>query len=216
MDDPAFSILTPLRNGVQYLPEAVASVRAQTCGDWEHIIGVNGFPVGSDVHRAASACCDRVYVFGDCGNQGDALTRLAGLARGEFVAVLDVDDTWEPTKLEKQLTVLRDGWDVVGTLANYFGNCTEKVGVLPGPVTLDDLRLRNCFAHSSVTMRRDIARWPNTPYCVDYSLFLRLASEGRAMMNLNEQLTWIRTHDQQHAAGKNDDAAMELRRRYSA
>ena len=47
------SILIPLYNGVEFLNEAIISIRNQTYQNWEVIIGINGHPKSSDVYFQA-------------------------------------------------------------------------------------------------------------------------------------------------------------------
>lgn len=83
---------------------AVRSVLAQTHADLELIVVVDGAD-GATEHVLAG-CADprlRVVVRPTRGGQGAAINTGLALARGEFVALLDDDDTWLPAKLARQL-----------------------------------------------------------------------------------------------------------------
>ena len=97
------------KNYARFLPAAVESVLAQTFADWELLI----IDDGSTDHTPAAVrpflADPRVRYFrSDRLGQPRAKNLGIGLSRGEFVAFLDADDAWQPTKLEKQLALFRD------------------------------------------------------------------------------------------------------------
>ncbi len=87
---------------------ALASVVAQTMTDLEIIVVVDGTDPATE---AAVAAIDdprlRVVVLPVATGAPTARTTGIGLARGTFVALLDDDDLWLPTKLERQLDLIR-------------------------------------------------------------------------------------------------------------
>lgn len=221
------SILMALRNGVEFLPEAVASVKAQTYRDWSLHIGVNGFSWGSDValtarkHRSRQIVVDELL---NCNNKPQTLNVLAGVTATvdllqvestarSLIAILDVDDLWEPNKLKKQLAVIEQGYDVVGTAAHYFGLRNHPIEVNSGEITFDMLLERNHIVNSSALMRRECAVWEDTDGLDDYPLWLKLAREGKKLYNLPDMLTKIRVHHNQHFAGERDNSD-EIRERW--
>ena len=122
-----FSVLIPLYNGIELLKEAVDSVRAQTYPEWEVIIGVNGHPQGSDVYKEALALANapsalanaplalaeshiRVIDLYDLPEKGKsaALNAMLPYAKFSHIAILDADDIWLPTKLEKQFPFVKE------------------------------------------------------------------------------------------------------------
>lgn len=101
------SVLIPNYNYAQYIEKAVESVERQTYRNFEIIVVNNGSTDNSlEVLRALG---NRITLV-DQKNLGQSGSRNSGLkhARGEFIAFLDADDTWEPTKLEKQVALFRD------------------------------------------------------------------------------------------------------------
>jgi glycosyltransferase involved in cell wall biosynthesis len=83
---------------------AVESVLAQTHDELELIVVVDGPDAATeDVLRAYADPRLRVVVRPARGGQAAALNTGIALARGAFVAFLDDDDTWLPTKLARQL-----------------------------------------------------------------------------------------------------------------
>jgi len=104
---PKASVVIPSFNRADLLPSAVGSVLTQTMSDLELIVIDDG---STDETRTAcvqlSASDSRIrYLYQD--NQGLPAARNAGIraAQGEYVAFLDADDCWMPTKLEKQLAM---------------------------------------------------------------------------------------------------------------
>jgi len=100
------SVIIPAYNAMAYLPETVASVLGQTLKDFELIIVNDGS--SDDVETWFSQLTDpRVRLISQS-NQGLACARNTGIAntQGEYIAFLDADDLWEPTKLEKQLQLM--------------------------------------------------------------------------------------------------------------
>src|SRR5690349_15016470 len=90
------SIIVPCYNYARFLPDAVASVLAQTFEDWELIVVDDGSTDASlAVARQLIARHPdrRMRVFHQS-NQGNAATRNTGaqLAVGEYIMFLDADD----------------------------------------------------------------------------------------------------------------------------
>ncbi|ATW04373.1 glycosyltransferase family 2 protein [Sphingorhabdus sp. YGSMI21] len=99
MTKPAISIVMPVYNVEHYVTEAIESVLAQTFGNFELIIVDDG---GSDssVDICASYADPRIRIIAQP-NRGLAGARNSGIsaARGEYIALLDADDSWDPEKL---------------------------------------------------------------------------------------------------------------------
>lgn len=99
------SVVIPLYNAVEVIAETIESALAQTWTDREIVVIDDGSTDGSG---------EAVRIFGDriryhrFENAGVAKSRNRGIAlsRGKYVALLDHDDLWDPTKLEKQVRVL--------------------------------------------------------------------------------------------------------------
>lgn len=106
------SVIIPFRNAERFLSEAIESVLAQTCSDWELILVDDG---ASD--RSSQIAQDYVtgsnrkirYVRHDGHrNRGVTASRNLGVrsSTGEFLAFLDSDDVWFPSKLDHQLKLM--------------------------------------------------------------------------------------------------------------
>ena len=106
MSLPALSVLMPVHNAAATLAASVASVQAQTLGDWELWLIDDASTDGSGALAAHLAAGDpRIRVLSLPANRGAAAARNAGLeqARGRYIAFLDADDLWQPDKLAAQL-----------------------------------------------------------------------------------------------------------------
>jgi glycosyltransferase involved in cell wall biosynthesis len=105
---PLVSIVIPVFNAEQFLGKTISSVQQQTYQKRETII-VNDGSTDSSVQIASKyALSDpRIKVITQI-NGGVASARNCGLqnASGEYVAFLDADDLWHPTKIERQIELL--------------------------------------------------------------------------------------------------------------
>src|SRR5262249_21308915 len=100
---PAVSVVMAAKNYARFLPEAVESVFAQTFADGELLVIDDGSTDDTPGAVKPFLADARVrYLRSDRLGQPRAKNLGIGLSRGEFVAFLDADDAWEPTKLEKQ------------------------------------------------------------------------------------------------------------------
>jgi glycosyltransferase involved in cell wall biosynthesis len=103
---PKVSIVIPTYNAMKYLPTTVESVLHQTFTDFEVLIINDGSSDG--VEEWVSGLTDRRIRLISQANQGLPGARNTGItqAQGKYIAFLDADDLWEPTKLEKQVRCL--------------------------------------------------------------------------------------------------------------
>jgi glycosyltransferase involved in cell wall biosynthesis len=129
---PKVSVVIPAYNAMTYLPETVESVLRQTFTDFEVLI-INDGSSDHIVQWASQIVDPRVKLISQ-ENQGLPGARNTGIAhaQGEYIAFLDADDLWEPTKLEKQVRCLDDTPEVglVHTwmlLVDEQGKSTGKV-----------------------------------------------------------------------------------------
>jgi glycosyltransferase involved in cell wall biosynthesis len=110
--NPIVSVIIPAYNRPQLLVRTIKSVIGQTFKDWELIIVDDGSPnkkvkqVVKDLQKQDK----RILYFWQKNSGGPAGPRNVAIkkARGEYIAFLDADDEWLPTKLEKQLKLFKE------------------------------------------------------------------------------------------------------------
>lgn len=110
---PAISVVLIFFNEDRFLPEAVASVFAQTFSDWELLLVDDGSTDGSTAiaHGYARDRPGRIRYLDHPGhdNLGMSAARNRGIseARGAYLSFLDADDVWLPRKLEQQFAAIK-------------------------------------------------------------------------------------------------------------
>jgi glycosyltransferase involved in cell wall biosynthesis len=105
-DVPKVSIIIPAYNAMQYLPETVASALNQTYRNFEIVLVNDGSSDNIQEWVEAQTIPQLRLISQE--NRGLSGARNTGIreARGTYIALLDADDLWEPTKLAKQVQVL--------------------------------------------------------------------------------------------------------------
>lgn len=191
------SILMPVMNGSEFLFDSVPSVQAQTIDNWELLIGINNISRRSAIYERIRSFEDRkvrIFDLGEASGADEARLRLLEMAAGEFICPLDVDDTWHPKKLARQIGLMSE-WDVVGTWCSYFGDRNDHPSLPAGEIAPEAVLAENPIIHSSVMLSRRDAKWSSrTDGIGDYELWLRLAAHRRRMFNIPERLTQHRIH----------------------
>lgn len=106
MSQPLVSVIIPNYNYARFLPQAVDSVLQQTYSRVEVIVVDDGSQ--DDSAAVLAAYGDRIRFFRQ-ENSGVTVARNRGAfaAAGEYLAFLDADDYWLPTKLERQMELYR-------------------------------------------------------------------------------------------------------------
>ena len=105
------SIIMPSYKCGRFIEESIRSVQAQTYKNWELIIvddcsGDDTISIVLELKKND----DRISLYQNASNSGAAVSRNFALrhAKGRWIAFLDSDDLWEPTKLEKQIKFMED------------------------------------------------------------------------------------------------------------
>ncbi len=99
------SVLLTCYNHLQFLAEAVESVRTQTFRDYEILAIDDGSTDGTREWLSAQAGIICVFNEKNLGTYA-SLNRGFEKATGEFIAILNDDDVWESEKLAKQVELL--------------------------------------------------------------------------------------------------------------
>src|SRR5271166_5416911 len=111
---PFFSVVIPVYNRADVLENALRSVLAQTCQDFEIVVIDDGSTddPASVVDRLGDT---RIRLIRQ-DNRGGGAARNRGMdeARGKFVALLDSDDTFLPRHLEMLKPLLAGRTNVLG------------------------------------------------------------------------------------------------------
>ncbi len=104
------SIITPCYNGAKYMRQTVDSVLAQTYENWEMIIIDDGSKDDSAaIAQEYAEKDDRIHLIRQ-ENAGSAAARNNGIrfAQGQYIALLDADDLWEPEFLSEQIAFMKE------------------------------------------------------------------------------------------------------------
>lgn len=103
------SIITPSYNTARFIAQTINSVLAQTYPNWEMIIVDDNSTDNTD-EIVAKYDDPRIRYLKNEKNSGAAVSRNRALceAKGRWIAFLDSDDLWEPTKLERQIRFMEE------------------------------------------------------------------------------------------------------------
>ena len=232
MERPLVSIVLPTYRRPTYLERAIASVLVQSYPDWDLII-VDDNDDRSDDRRRTEASArvhmrdERVRLIGHDRNRGGSAARNTGArhAAGEYIAFLDDDDEWLPTKLERQLETFRAGTNDAAAVFTAFVHVShEGEGErLQIPRILEPLvpilLCYNAIGPTSIMMvRRDalssVGGFDETlPAKQDVDLYVRLAEAYRFDVVLEPLVRFHRHGDA--SIGKDSRAAVEAQRAFA-
>ena len=214
-DSPKVSVIMNAYNAARDLPAAMDSVFAQTEQSFEIILYDNCST--DETREIARGYGERVRLIArpDHCARGAARNGALREARGQFVAFLDCDDLWRPTKLEKQLACF-DRNPAVGlvttdtvflTEGGERGRLFERTEPARGMV-FPELLKRQWISMSSVVLRREAldsllphsagqgdAQWFDEQFevCEEADVFYRIAHDW-ALDYVDEPLTLWRIH----------------------
>ena len=186
---PTVSVVIPCKDRPEQLLRALASVREQTVLPDEVIVVDDG----SEPPLALDSVGTIPFKLIRQVNRGPSAARNRGIqeASGDWIALLDSDDTWLSDKLETQLELI-SRYEVAGFCVCdmvVHGRSTAEFPFAPGNGAPDGLiddalerLLPGCYIHTSgVMFRKDLftavggfdeSLW----YCEDRDLWLRLAA----------------------------------------
>ncbi|MGF1539028.1 MAG: glycosyltransferase family 2 protein [Pleurocapsa sp.] len=185
------SALVPAYNTMKYLPETLASILAQTYSNFEVII-VNDGSTDNILEWAEQITDSRVRVISQV-NQGLAAARNSGLreAKGEYIAYLDGDDLWHPTKLAKQVEMFEKNPEI-GLVYTWVERIDASGKSLGKPFKIDlegniweKLTEKNVIAPSSAMIRRScfelVGKFDPSlqAFGEDWDMWLRIAAAYR-------------------------------------
>jgi glycosyltransferase involved in cell wall biosynthesis len=203
MDKAAISILMPTHT-LEFINEAIASVKKQSYKRWELLIGANNYPKGEKfLDKLEKEAEDpsgqtKIIDLGTCKTKSEALNKLTKEAKYDIICLLDSDDIWAEDKLAQQIKLIASH-DVVGTGCEYFGE-TPLAGQSPMlPYFKIDALLfqaNNPIINSSAMLHKKDAHWDESlPGVEDYELWLRLNYQKKSFYNIPHNLCKHRLHD---------------------
>jgi glycosyltransferase involved in cell wall biosynthesis len=203
---PLVSVVLPTHNRVDLLAGAVESVLSQTEQRFELIVVDDGSRDATPEYLAALTTRDRrarcIRLEAPRGG-GGARNEGLRLSRGDWVAFLDDDDRWLPTKLERQITALRAHPAAVAASCGYqrvFPSRKRQVVAVPPAVKLSDLFEFNVLGSASLCMGsaralRSIAGFDTSLVAgQDLDLWVRLRQLGEIVV-CSEPLVLYHVHD---------------------
>jgi len=181
---PLVSIVTPSYNQARYLEATIQSVLGQTYPHIEYIIIDGGSDDGSP--EIIRKYADRLAYWVSEPDQGqtDAINKGFAQAKGELLAWLNSDDTYEPEAVAKAVAYLLQHPNVglVYGDANFIDQHGRIIGRFPAKQTSYQKLLRG-YVH----VPQQAAFWraelwqevgpldPSFYFAMDYDLWLRLA-----------------------------------------
>ena len=212
-EQPLVSIITPLYNAAPYISQTINAVLAQTYSNWEHII-VDDVSTDNSISIVETLFQKdpRIKLVKGTSNKGAAHCRNKAtiLAQGDFIAFLDADDLWHPTKLARQISFMQEHQcDVCYTSYTHIdrqGNSLKKrIKALPyisyqkqhsnnyiGNLT----GIYNCKRLGKITA-------PNIRKRQDWAVWLEaIKKSGKPALGIQEELAYYRVHENNMSGNK--------------
>ena len=182
------SVIIPTYNRCDLLKRAINSVIKQTITPKEIIIVDNGST--DQTYQMVSSLFPEINYFIEK-KRGVSAARNKGIleSKSKWIAFLDSDDAWKPTKLEKQMEYSvfnQDKYRIIHTDETWyrnkkFLNQLKKHKKSGGNIFKNSLQLC-CISPSSVVLKKQIFDDyglfdENLEVCEDYDMWIRITSK---------------------------------------
>lgn len=202
MKDELVSIITPCYNGEKTIEETILSVLHQTYSNWEMLIIDDCSTDSSEtlIHNFVSRDSRIKYIKTNSPSGSPTLPRNIGIenATGRFIAFLDCDDIWLPTKLEEQIPLLNDTNTAIAF--SYYEKISEdgkrnnRVIISPNQITYRQLLKGNIIG--CLTAIYDTQKVGKMYFLEigheDYAMWLSILKKGYIAKNTNTILALYR------------------------
>jgi glycosyltransferase involved in cell wall biosynthesis len=210
-DAPLVTAVVPAYNAEKTIDETLRSVRAQTYRNLEIIVVDDGSTDRTAARVEAHAATDTRVRLVRQTNAGVAAARNRGVAEAaaDFVAPVDADDLWMPTKIEKQMAAMRSRGPRCGLVYTWQTTIDEHGRVMSprrrwesDGYVLPRMLYGNLVGSGSPALMRKEAiieaggydaslREQGAQGCEDFKLYLRI-SERYEFAVIKEHLTGYR------------------------
>ena len=220
---PLVSIIINCHNGDMYALDCINSVNSQTYKNWEIIFWDNASKKKSMINKLSKKNDKVKYYYNKTFTSlGEARNLAIEKAKGEYLAFLDIDDTWEKTKLEEQICAFKDPQVAICyTNSSIFNNkkiIKKKIEekFLPSGYVFSKMLSSYFMVMSSVMIRKqalnnlNLRFNPKYEIIEEYDLFLRIAKVYR-VYSIKKVLTNLRWHDNNTTSTKRDKISREKR-----
>lgn len=140
------SVITPVYNGEKFIESCIKNVMEQSCSNCEHIIvdGASTDDTVAIIREYARQYSHIRWISEPDRGQSDAMNKGINLAEGEIIAILNVDDFYEPNVLNRVSEIFK----TLPIPSFLVGNCQvwDEQGKLlyinkPKKLSLQDLLL---------------------------------------------------------------------------
>ena len=223
------SVILSDYNGGELVRHTIDSVLKQTYTDYSFYLIDNGSTKDNTRDILHSYHDPRIVHVDIDKNEGlaNAYNLVLKQISTPWVAIIDADDMWYPTKLEKQMAFLEQHPDycLLGTWYDLADAQNKVIGTSKEPLTSWDAVERRykanklvVFSHPSVIFRRDVAMavggfrgqfWPTD----DADMWSRMLETGMKACIYPEVLTMYRIHGASNSL--TSLAAMSRMKRYT-
>lgn len=144
--DDLVSVIIPVYNAENYIIETIQSVLDQTYTNWELII-INDGSSDTTEELIKPFLKDKRVCYYSQNNTGVSTARNNGMAKskGEFIALLDADDTWENNNLELKIAFLKNNKEYNWIFSDYHIMDKDSMVYQYGPEGTDIEILKKLF-----------------------------------------------------------------------
>lgn len=194
------SIIMPSYNTGRFIRETIESVLAQSYSAWELIIVDDCSNDNTDDVVNQYLTDERIRYIKNDTNSGAAMSRNRALreAKGKWIAFLDSDDLWEPDKLQKQISFMRDN-DYHFSYTNYIEideESNENRKIVTGPKRISKHGMYNYCWMGCLTVMYDadtvgLIQIADIKKNNDYAMWLKVCKKANCYL-LNETLARYR------------------------
>ncbi len=230
MNKPLVSVIIPNYNGSKYLESTIISITKQSYENWELLI-VDDCSTDKSleiINKWVAKIPEKIFCYQLIENSGGPATprnHALEKAKGAFVAFIDSDDIWHPSKLETQINIMiKYDYNFTFTKICEFTDETTLAPLISRPLTIStesievkQISLNQMFkknrirSGSTSLIKKDLLDRSSVKFNTDKSYIAvedylfwldTLSKTGEYCFKIEKELTFYRLSEESISRGK--------------